>query len=580
MTHPPSPDRQFHVLPGGAAVAGGSQSDTNTTTTPAPAGRRLVRVGSDPDTIRRLTTELDGGLIPETYVTDGTPVTIEAVSGATTEAPTAGDEDAPPPVAVTGLKPSLLAALLAAHAEVMRPTPRGGDEEVTPATPVLAAVLAKRSWPGLAPLRRVITTPVLRPDGTLLQEPGYDPRTGYYLASSMADLGPINPTPTPQAVAAAREFLLDRFLMDFPWATPADRANYIALMATPILRHYLRTLVPFAIVDATMPGSGKTILTSCIGLMVGQKVYTWPKDGDSEGELRKIFTTELSDGVGAGGVVVFDNLAEGTVIDSAVLARLVTERTWTDRRLGTNSTAGGANDRLWLATGNNLRTGGDIATRAVWVRLDPDCPQPEARTGFAIPHLDSWVLDPANRAIVLRALLTLILDWINTGAPVDHSVPAMRQFTRWAQALGGFLTHHHIGHFLANHDDNKTLDDDAAEWRAFLHRWRTLHPVDQQLTAHQLRTSAEPDHGIPDPWDGAFPTLGNGRLPTVKQLGRRLTGQIGRWRGDIVLRAAIDPTTNARTYWTETTTGTSRQAPHDTTTGTAEPDGREEAVLP
>jgi hypothetical protein len=30
------------------------------------------------------------------------------------------------------------------------------------------------------------------------------------------------------------------------------------------------------------------------------------------------------------------------------------------------------NDRLWLATGNNLRTGGDMASRAVWVRLNPD----------------------------------------------------------------------------------------------------------------------------------------------------------------------------------------------------------------
>ncbi|GIJ22904.1 hypothetical protein Vlu01_35280 [Micromonospora lutea] len=40
--------------------------------------------------------------------------------------------------------------------------------------------------------------------------------------------------PTPEQVADARAFLLDRFLRDCPWASPADRANYVALLVTPI----------------------------------------------------------------------------------------------------------------------------------------------------------------------------------------------------------------------------------------------------------------------------------------------------------------------------------------------------------
>ena len=55
----------------------------------------------------------------------------------------------------------------------------------------------------------------------------------------------------------------------------------------------------------------------------------------------------------------------------------------------------------------------------------------------------------------------------------------------------------------------------------------------------------------PDPWDGTFPTTTSGRPLTVKALGKRLSGQIGRWRGDIVLRSEIDPATNTRTYWIE-----------------------------
>jgi hypothetical protein len=250
---------------------------------------------------------------------------------------------------------------------------------------------------------------------------------------------------------------------------------------------------------------------------------------------------------------VFDNLVEGAVIDSAVLARLVTERTWTDRKLGTNTASTYANDRLWLATGNNLRTGGDMASRTVWVRLDPDCPRPEARTGFTIPNLDSWILQPTNQATVLRHVLTLILDWTAAGAATCTRVPEMRQFTRWAQHLGGFLEHHQIPGFLTNAETTRSLDEDAAEWRTFLLRWHALYP-DRQVTAHELLQSAATAVGFAagtDPWAGTFPLNPNGRLPTVRSLGRKLTGQVDRWRGDVVLRSVADEHGHARRYWVQ-----------------------------
>ena len=533
------------------------RNEDHTTHLRSVAGGRnhRIKVGSDPYTIRELAREIDGGCLPDTYVHEGSPVVLERISGTAEVA--AGDEDVTLPVRPTTLRVALLARMLAEEVEVYATRmERGGsgtyDEEVTPSAAVLGAVLARQTWPGLPVLRKVISTPVLRPDGTLLQEPGYDPATGYYLAGRI-QCGPIPEAPTPEQVAESRDFLLNTFLRDFPWRTPADKANYLALLATPILRPMNRALCPFGVVDATMPGSGKTILTSCVGLLVGQRVLTWT---DSEEELRKSITTVLGD---QAGVVVFDNLVEGCTIDSAVLARLVTERTWTDRRLGTNSATVAENDRLWLATGNNLRTGGDMASRAVWVRLDPDCPRPEARTGFSIPHLDTWILDPANQATVLRHLLILILDWTHAGAKPSYDVPAMRQFTKWAQHLGGFLAHHGVAGFLANAEESRDLDDDQAEWRAFLLQWANVVPKihvpgegvrPQRVGATWLRRSAEPEVG-PDPWDGTFPTTSTGRPLSVKALGKRLSGQIGRWRGDIVLRSEIDPASNSRTYWIE-----------------------------
>src|SRR5256885_272642 len=107
-------------------------------------GRRIVRVGEDPETIRVLTKAVNSRIIPDTYVTGGKPVVMEEVSGAGD--PTAGDEDVALPLTASPLKPALLANLLAEHANVARPEmdKKGNqvDVEVSPPTRLLSAVLA------------------------------------------------------------------------------------------------------------------------------------------------------------------------------------------------------------------------------------------------------------------------------------------------------------------------------------------------------------------------------------------------------------------------------------------------------
>lgn len=179
---------------------------------------------------------------------------METISGGLPQV--AADDDSPLPVAASLITPPVLAGLLAEHAYVYRVrtrkadsgNPEPFDEETTPARDALGAVLAGKCWPEMPPLRGVIGAPVLRRDGTRLQQPGYDPTTGLYLASWVA-LPVVLDHPTPEQVRAAREFLLGKFLADFPWSTPPDRANYIALLVTPILRHYTRSLTPFGLTN-------------------------------------------------------------------------------------------------------------------------------------------------------------------------------------------------------------------------------------------------------------------------------------------------------------------------------------------
>ncbi|MFY1596163.1 hypothetical protein [Micromonospora sp. WMMD737] len=511
-----------------------------------------LQIGSGPETIRVLKAALSDGLLPDTYVSAGSLVHMEAVSGGLTDAV---DEDSPLPVSASTINPAGLAGLLAQHAYVYRIKTRKDDkgnpdtyeDEVTPPRDALSSVLAGKTWPGVAPLRGIIGAPVLRRDGTLLQAPGYDPATGFYLASKVA-LPPVPDAPTREQVAEARRFLLGAFLRDFPWSSPADRANYIALLATPVLRHYTRSLTPFGLIDATMPASGKSILTAGPGMLYGQRMMPWV---DSDEELRKSITAVLADQVG---VVIWDNVPEGGVIDSAILAQLVTNTVWSDRQLGASRNIATINDRLWMATGNNLQVGGDMASRTVRVHLDPNMPHPELRDqeAFGIPYLDQWITEPANQMTVLWHVLILVLDWTRNGAPRASGL-TMRQFTPWAQALGGFLAWHNIHGFLTNAAEVRGIDEDETRWRAFLTTWHERHGG-KAMTAADLRRDAEPMHlgsDVNDPWDGQFITTTAGRLPNPLQLGRLLTGQAGRWRGDHVIRAGKHERGNRAVFWVE-----------------------------
>jgi len=524
-------------------------ADSNTT-----GGKPSIQIGAVPETIRVLKDEINNGALPEVYVTDGRLSIVEQVSGTANQ--DAGDRDKPLPVTSDVLTPPRLALHLAEHTYTYRMTAKTRNKvttieetEVSPPGNALQAVLAGRNWPKVPALRGIIGAPVLRGDGTLLQARGYDERTGLYLAPNV-ELPLVPDAPTPDEVAECRSFLLEAFLHDFPWVSNADRANYIALMVTPILGRYLRVLTPFGIITATMPGSGKTILTSGPGLLYGQRVFSWT---DSDEELRKTITSALAT---VEGTMIFDNLAEGTVINSAVLANLLTSPVWSDRLLGGNRIATAPNDRLWLATGNNLGVGGDMASRTVWVRIDPKIPRPEQRSGFALGDLTQWIAAPLNQRRLLYCLLVLVVDWTRADAPRETGAgTAMRQFTPWAQGVGGFLAHHRIEDFLANAEDARQEDADDGEWAVFLAAWHERFGLERKKAA-EVRKSAEPDYadgaGALDPWDGMFISNDRGRTPNPKQLAMLLRGQVGRFHGDYVLRKAIDAHTKNALWWVET----------------------------
>jgi hypothetical protein len=496
--------------------------------------------GSSPLVIRAIQDGLNTGLIPGTYVTAGRVLILEQVSGSPENA--AGNH--PLPVAVTPAGAHELASLLVRRTFTHKTVTvkdkgsetgtRTKNAEFTPTDTNLAAVLAPRSWPGLRPLNGIIGAPVLRPDGTLLQEGGYDPATGLYLASRAEIGSPVPAEPDEKAVNWAKDILLNWVLADFPWCSEADRANFLAMLVTQVIRRSLGdSLVPFFVVTAPGQGSGKTLLVTICGVLFGQVNMPWT---GSEDELRKTLTSIMR---GQEGVISFDNIPTGTVLRSATLSKLLTDRTWGDRLLGGNVLAKFANDRLWAATGNNLRAGGDMASRMVLISIDPRMEHPERRSGFVITDLEGWLELPDSRRKLLDAVCVLVADWAAAGRP-EADVTPMRQFTRWARACGGLLEHHGVPGFLENTAEVEEMDDDSGDWSAVLLRWQAIFGRAAVSSSQVMERSYDPR------WEGYFPTGRGGDPLGSKGLGRRLAGERNHPHGGLVLRGWQDRT---RLWW-------------------------------
>jgi putative DNA primase/helicase len=131
---------------------------------------------------------------------------------------------------------------------------------------VVSVLLDRPEKPGIRVLDSIMEAPFLRPDGTIVQQAGYDPATAcLYLPSD--DFPPISEHPTRSDAEAALIELREPFA-DFPFRAGADRDVPIAAVLTLLARPAIDGSVPLFLFDASTRGSGKSLLTDCIATIV------------------------------------------------------------------------------------------------------------------------------------------------------------------------------------------------------------------------------------------------------------------------------------------------------------------------
>lgn len=361
---------------------------------------------------------------------------------------------------------------------------RGEGWRETPTDPpkeVVASALARPERWQVPPLEAVVQVPTLRPDGSLLLAPGYDPPTRlFYVPPKGLHVPPIPDQPTQQQATEALARVLCLF-EQFPFVDrEADRAAILALLLTPVIRPAVEGSVPLCLIDAPQQGTGKSLLAEVASIIAtGQATFASAPHRGEEPEWRKLLTTLLA----AGNTIIgFDNVED--VLKSAELAKAITAPTWQDRILGGNEQTRVPVRVTWIATGNNLRVGGDIARRCYRIRIDAKTAEPWERKGFNIPNLRGYALD--RRGELLANLLTIARAWYVTGQPEAPGLPQLGGFEEWRRIVGGMVAFAGMTGFLSNlHELYEEADPDAAAWRSFLEAWRAFYG-DQPVTTKQL----------------------------------------------------------------------------------------------
>ena len=359
------------------------------------------------------------------------------------------------------------------------------DGAPSPATlplEVMRAVLAARSWP-FPSLLGITEAPILRPDGTFHTTPGYEPLTKLYHWTD--ETYPAIPAlPSASQVSDAIQ-IVDDILADFPFDTPADRANAWGLILTPLVRSIIDGQVPMALLDAPEPGTGKGLLAQVYStIAAGRNPAMQPLPTHDE-ELEKRITAML---IAGATVIVWDNV-DGT-IRSPVLAAALTADTWQGRVLGQSLTLEVPNRATWLATGNNIDVGGDLARRCYRIRLDARQARPWARDDFRHPDLLDYI--QRNRVHILTALCTIVRHWWADGQPLAPAHRAMGGYTSWVRVIGGILAHAGIDGFLGNLDEfHATADTESAAWEGFLTAWHEHWTAGTNVTVADLVRAME-----------------------------------------------------------------------------------------
>lgn len=413
---------------------------------------------------------------------------------------------------------------------------RAPAAEWVPALPppgVVAGVLARRQWP-LRHLTSVSETPVLRPDGSLLQVAGYDRVTGYVYRPS-CEYPEVPDMPTQADAAAALDELCEVFV-DFPYVDESSRMVPIAAILTVLARSAIVGSCPAFLLDATTRGSGKTLQADAVSAVALGRSAARKSYPQEEEELGKVLASYA---VAGARLILFDNVTRefgGGEIDQAITARDTVEL----RVLGRTEVKRLPWAAVLLASGNNITLSEDTVRRVLIARLESPVENPEDRVGFRHPHLYEWIIEERPRLVT--AALTILRAFARFGGH-RHEGKAWGSFEAWSRLIPGAILYAGGADPMLSRPSVEQHASDAT--RALAVIIELLPKLDREgrgLTVREIVHLLYPDkisdaERSTDGWDDlrdaidAWTSPKPGQKPSLQLLGKRLRSSVGRFVG-------------------------------------------------
>jgi putative DNA primase/helicase len=322
------------------------------------------------------------------------------------------------------IEETYLRDLLCRHAKWEKYSMREKEWYSTNPTPEIAkTILARRGEWRLRHVTAILSTPTMRPDGSIISLPGYYPETRFILVEPPA-MPHIEPTRDNAIEALA---LLDKLLAEFPFVSAADRSVALSALITPVVRGAFPT-APMHVVTAPVAGSGKSYLLDSVSALATGHLMPVMAAGRTEEETEKRIGAAL---LAAQPLISIDNVngllggdclcqaVERQIVNVRVLGR--SERVQVEPR-GTS----------FFATGNNIQIHGDMTRHAIRCTLDPRVERPELRQFSGNPV--QTVLE--DRGKYIAACFTIIQAYIEAGSPNPATPPSAKASNLRSMASG------------------------------------------------------------------------------------------------------------------------------------------------
>lgn len=211
-------------------------------------------------------------------------------------------------------------------------------------------------------LAGVITTPTLRPDGSLLSSEGYDEATGLLLFDPpLLPEIPENPT---REDALEQLKLLEELLDEFPFVDAAAQSVAVSGLMTAVLRGAMQ-VAPLHAATAPTPGSGKSYWIDLAAVIATNEVAPVMAIGRTEEETEKRLAADL---LGAQAIISLDNVNGD--LGGDFLCQCIERPRIKLRILGRSENREIENRVSLFANGNNIKLVGDINRRVILCSMD------------------------------------------------------------------------------------------------------------------------------------------------------------------------------------------------------------------